>query len=215
MSSQDHGLNTVAEPGALGLFGLAMVTLVASSQKLGFTSGVSYVIPWAIFLGSFAQLFACASDSKRMNIFGTTAFGAYGLFWLGVATSWLMKMGVFGTALATAVDTKQLAVAFFGYLVFTLFMTVAALETNKVLFWIFVCIDFLFLGLALSTLGIAEEATHALAAYSELIISVLSFYGSGATVINIHFGKEVLPLGRPFGIFNLKPESKKITKLAI
>ena len=29
----------VADPSALGLFGLAIITLVASSQKLGLTSG--------------------------------------------------------------------------------------------------------------------------------------------------------------------------------
>lgn len=34
-----------ADPSALGLFGLAMVTLVASSQKLGLKSGVSLVLP--------------------------------------------------------------------------------------------------------------------------------------------------------------------------
>ncbi len=41
---------TVADPSAIGLFGLAMVTLVASSQKLGITSDLSYVLPVAIFL---------------------------------------------------------------------------------------------------------------------------------------------------------------------
>lgn len=40
----------IADPSGLGLFSLAMVTLVASSQKLGLTSGLSFVIPWAIFL---------------------------------------------------------------------------------------------------------------------------------------------------------------------
>ena len=49
----------VADPTPLGLFGLAMVTLVASSQKLGLTSGLSLVLPWAIFLGAFVQLIAC------------------------------------------------------------------------------------------------------------------------------------------------------------
>lgn len=34
----------VANPSAIGLFGLAMVTLVASSQKLGFTEGTSLII---------------------------------------------------------------------------------------------------------------------------------------------------------------------------
>ena len=190
-----------ADPSALGLFGLAMVTLVASSQKLGLTTGVSFVLPWAIFLGGFAQLFACINDSKRENVFGTTAFGAYAFFWFGVGASWMIKEGVFGAALASGVDSRQLGVAFVGYLIFTIFMTIGAMETHKVLFTIFFLINFLFIGLALSSFGIAVEFTHKLAAYSELCISLVSFYGSAAAVLNSHFGREFLPVGKPFGIF--------------
>ena len=192
---------TNADPSALGLFGLAMVTLVASSQKLGITEGLSFVIPWAIFLGGFAQLFACINDSKRNNVFGTTAFGAFALFWMGVASSWLIKLGVFGEALKSTVDPKQLGFAFVGYLIFSLFMTIGAAETHKVLFFIFVLIDFLFIGLSLSTFGIMKEFSHGLAAYSELLIALLSFYGSAAAVLNPHFGRQFLPVGKPFGIF--------------
>lgn len=190
-----------ADPSALGLFGLAMVTLVASSQKLGITTGSSFVIPWAIFLGAFAQLFACINDCKRNNTFGTTAFGAYAFFWMAMATSWMIKMGVFGEALASNVDPKQLGFAFIGYLIFTIFMTIGAMETHKVLFLIFFFINFLFIGLALDSFGLMGAFPHQLAAYSELIISLLSFYGSGASVLNTHFGKEFLPVGKPFGVF--------------
>lgn len=190
-----------ADPSALGLFGLAMVTLVASSQKLGITRGLSFVIPWAIFLGAFAQLFACINDSKKNNTFGATAFGAYAFFWMAMATSWMIKMGVFGEALASNVDPKQLGFAFLGYLIFTIFMTIGAMETHKVLFFIFFFINFLFIGLTLDSFGVMGNFPHQLAAYSELIIAVLSFYGSGAAVLNTHFGKEFLPVGKPFGIF--------------
>jgi succinate-acetate transporter protein len=192
---------TNADPSALGLFGLAMVTLVASSQKLGLTDGISFVLPWAIFLGGFAQLFACFNDSKRNNVFGTTAFGAFGFFWLAVGASWLIKAGVFGQALASTVDPKQLAFAYVGYLIFSLFMTIGAAETHKVLFIIFVLIDFLFIGLALSTFGIMKDFSHELAAYSELLIALMSFYGCAAAVLNPHFGRVFLPVGKPFGIF--------------
>ena len=87
---------STADPSAIGLFGLAMVTLVASSQKLGLTNSIWFVLPWAVFLGGFAQLFACIHDAKHNNTFGTTAFGAYALFWFGVGASWLIQMGVFG-----------------------------------------------------------------------------------------------------------------------
>jgi uncharacterized protein len=192
---------TTADPSALGLFGLAMVTLVASSQKLGLTDGLSFILPWAFFLGGFAQLFASVLDAKHNNIFGTTAFGAFGLFWLGVGTSWLIQLGFFGENLAANADPKQLGVAFIGYLIFSLYMTIGAMETHKVLFFIFVFIDFLFIGLSLSTFGIMYEVTHMVAAVSEFLIALLSFYGSAAVVLNTHFGQVVLPVGKPFGIY--------------
>ncbi len=194
-----------ADPSALGLLGLAMVTLVASSSKLGWTEGVAFVIPWAIFLGAFAQLTASILDFKRDNIFGATAFGGYAFFWFGVGMTWLMGLGVFGEAAAAQADIHQLGVAFLGYLVFTLYMTIGSLETNKVLFTIFVLIDFLFLGLTLSTFGIAASFFHAVAAWSELGIALVSFYGSAAVVLNTHLGHTVLPAGKPFGLLKHEP----------
>ncbi len=190
-----------ADPSALGLFGLAMVTLVASSQKLGLTEGTALILPWAFFLGGLAQLIASLLDSKHNNVFGTTAFGAFGLFWFGVGTSWLITSGALGEHLLAIADPKQLGVAFVGYLIFSLFMTVGAMGTHKVLFFIFVLIDFLFIGLSLSSFDIMYEFTHMLAAISELLIALLSFYGSAAAVLNSHFGQVVLPVGKPFGVF--------------
>lgn len=191
----------VADPSALGLFGLAIITLVASSQKLGITSGVSLIIPWAIFLGAGAQLMASINDFKHNNTFGATAFGAYAFFWFSVGFTWLIQNGVFGGELALNMDTKQLGFAYLGYLIFSIFMTIGAMETHKVLFTIFVFIDFLFIGLTLMSFNIIPELAHQIAAYSELLIAIVSLYGCGASVLNTHFGKVFLPVGKPFGIF--------------
>ncbi|NLV86582.1 MAG: acetate uptake transporter [Clostridiales bacterium] len=195
---------TNVDPSALGLFGLAMVTLVASSQKLGLTEGYAYVLPWAIFLGALAQLTAGILDYKKGNVFGATAFCAYGFFWLGMAAVWLTGLGAFGTALQGNADMRQLGVAFIGYLILTVFLTIGATRTNKVLFFIFVFIDLLFVGLSVSTFvseGPVHNFFHYLAAVSELLIALLSFYGSGANVLNNHFGRTFLPIGKPYEIF--------------
>ena len=191
----------LANPSAIGLFGLAMVTLVASSQKLGLTSGSSFVIPWAIFLGAAAQIYASIVDAKVNNTFGATAFGAYGFFWFAIGFTWLIQNGVFGETMQATADLNQLGIAYIGYFIFTLYMTIASLGTNKVLFIIFCLIDLLFLGLSLSTLGIMEHQMHLLAAYAELAIALVSFYGSAGNVINATFGKTILPLGKPFKVF--------------
>lgn len=189
-----------SDPSALGLFGLAIVTLVASSQKLGITDGTSFVAPWAIFLGGFAQLFACINDSKRNNVFGATTFGGFAFFWFAVAASWMIKNGVFGETMATTADGAQLGFAFLGYLIFALVLTVGSTETNKVLFIDFIFIDLLLLGLTLDAFGVVPEIFHPLAAWSELIISLISFYGFAAMVLNQHLGMTLLPLGKPLGI---------------
>jgi len=187
---------SIADPTALGLFGLAMVTLVASSQKLGLTEGTALVIPWVIFLGACAQIYASISDSKLGNAFGALAFGGYGFFWLGVGMTWMIQYGVFGEKMMAAADKNQLGVAFIGYLIFSLYMTYGSAGIHKVLFADFIFIDFLFIGLALNVL-LGSAFFGWVAAFSELIISLLSFYGSAAAILNNHYKKIVLPVGKP------------------
>jgi hypothetical protein len=199
---------TVANPTPLGLLGLAMVTLVASSVKLGLTDGVSYLLPWVIFLGASAQLVASLMDFKKDNMFGATAFGGYAFFWYSMGLAWLIGAGVFGETLAASVDPRQLGFAFIGYFIFSFFMTIGSLATNKVLMIIFVLIDLLFIGLSFSTFGIMEHMMHQLAAYSEFGIAMVSFYGSGALIVNQAFGREILPIGTAI-IMKNKPQLRK------
>ena len=188
----------IADPTPLGVFGLAMVTLVAASQKLGWTAGTSFVIPWAIFLGATAQFVASYWDFKHNNLFGATVLGAFGLFWYSVAMSWMIKSGVFGAALAAQADVNQLGFAFFGYFIFSVFATVVSFDTNKVLASIMVLIDVLLICLALDSWG--HHWAHGIAAWSELAISILGFYASGAIFINKFAGRSVLWVGKPLGI---------------
>lgn len=186
----------VADPTTLGLFGLAIVTLVASSQKMELTSGLSLVLPWAIFLGGVAQIIASLFDFKHNNLFGATAFSAYGLFWIGMAMSWLIKLGCFGDTLAQAVDVKQLGFVFVGYMILTIVFTISGLKMSKAMFILLILIVILFLGLALDSFG-CGHVWHAVAAYSELAISLLTFYVLAAKYLNSVFGKNIVPVGSP------------------
>ena len=188
----------MSDPTALGVFGLAMVTFVAASAKMGWTSGVAYIIPWALFLGSVAQIWASMVDFKKNNYFGSIVLGAYGLFWIAVAMHWATSLGWLG-AVGDKADPKQLAFACIGYFIFSIFIMVAAFEANKVFAAILVLINVLLPSLALSILGINAPLFSTLAAYSELGISLLGFYAAGAIFLNNFFGRTVLPLGAPFG----------------
>ena len=191
----------VANPTGLGLFGLAIVTFVAASQKLHITDGLSYVIVYAIFLGATAQLIASIFDFLHDNIWGATVFGAYAFFWYAIATCWMMKMGVFGAALAAAVDVGQIGFAFLGYLIFSVFMTIGAMEVNKMIFTIMVVIDILLTALTLNAFGVAPALTGIIGGMAEMTTALLCFYAASAVVLNTHFGRPFMPMGKPFGIF--------------
>lgn len=185
----------LADPTPLGLTGLAMVTLVASSQKLGITEGTSLILPWAIFLGALAQLMASVLDFKHNNLFGAIAFGAYGFFWFGVGMSWMILSGAFGETLQMTADVRQLGFAFVGYFILSVIITVVAFRLTTVLAILMIFIDILLLSLACDAFG-AGDMWHTIAAYSELIISMLSFYNVAAVMINKTYQRVILPVGK-------------------
>lgn len=196
---QEQNITTVkietADPTALGLLGLAMVTLVASSQKLGISSGVSLITPWAIFLGAFAQIMASIYDFKHNNLFGAIAFAAYGFFWLGVSMSWMITAGIFGETFALTADKTQLGFAFIGYFIFSIFITIGAFRLNTHLSILMILIDVLLLSLAMDAWNMGG-VWHSIAAWSEISISLLSFYGAGAAFVNKSYGRILLPSGK-------------------
>ena len=203
MENQIHGQIkiTTADPTALGLFSLAIVALVESTDELGLTHGITFIVPGIFFLGGIAQLFAAGLDARNNSIFGTTVWGAYGVFWICHAIILMIQSGIFGSNLQTSGDIRQLGIAYLGYLIFSIFVTIAAMETNKVLFYVLLFLDIEFLGLFLSSFDIMYSATYYMGAIAELLVALLSFYGAGAVLINTCFQKVLLPLGKPFGVF--------------
>lgn len=199
----------MSDPTALGVFGLSMVTFVAASSKFGWTTGTAYIIPWALFLGSIAQIWASTIDFKKNNYFGAIVLGAYGLFWIAVAMHWAIGLGWLGEIGATA-DPRQLGIACIGYFIFSLFIMVAAFEANKVFAAILVLINILLPSLALSIFGINAPFFGMLAAYSELGVALLGFYCAGAVFLNSYFGRPLLPLGKPFGFIRKGPQVKPV-----
>jgi succinate-acetate transporter protein len=203
----------MSDPTALGVFGLSMVTFVAASAKMHWTNGVVYLIPWVLFLGSIAQIWASTIDFKKNNYFGAIVLGSYGLFWIAVAMHWAIGLGWFGPIDPTKADPRQLGVACVGYLIFSLFIMVAAVEANKVFGAILILINVLLFSLALSIFGINTVFFSDLAAWSELGVSLLGFYCAGAVFLNSFFGRAILPLGAPMGFIRKGPANVASTKI--
>ncbi|MCK5397879.1 MAG: acetate uptake transporter [Thermoplasmata archaeon] len=173
----------LADPAPLGIFGLAMATLVASSEKLGLTEGTAGILPWVIFLGAFAQIIACGIEFKRENIFAATAFGAFGLFWFAVGMTWYFGYSI-----------EQFGFGILGYLIFSIYMTYAAASVNKAFLVIFIFIDLLLAALLFQIFG---GGPAMLSGAMEMAVAVSGFYASAAIVLKTMAGFEVLPLGKP------------------
>ena len=204
MNSQEVKITyTGADPTAFGVLGLAMVCFVASSAKLGFTNpkATALIVVWAALLGGIVQIMAASIDFKKGNVFGGTVLGAYGFFWVSIAFSMGTMNGMFGPGMQAAVDPKMLGVAYVGYLIFSLFITVASFEVNVPFIGMLLLIDVLFFSLAAVSFNMGNVALFAkLAGWSEFLISLLGFYASGAIFFKNFYGREILPLGKPLNL---------------
>jgi len=192
-----------ADPTAFGVLGLALVCFVASSAKLGFTNpkATALIVVWAALLGGLVQIMAANIDFKKGNVFGGTVLGAYGFFWVGMAFSMGTMNGMLGAGMQAAADPKMLGVVYVGYLLFSLFITVASFEVNLPFIIMLVLIDVLFFSLAAVAFKMGDVVMFAqLAGWSEFIISIVGFYASGAIFFKNFYGREVLPLGKPWNI---------------
>jgi len=180
---------TVAEPAALGLFGLAIAAFVLGSADLGFTStSKSLIIPWVLFFGATAQLIAGLMEFKRKNIFGATVFSIYSM------TMYAITITLYISIFTDNSNISHYAYGLVSILFFSLIATAASLMTNKVLFSILIAVD----------LAVISLIPHYLNGFSSqpagiflMITSILSFYAAGAILINTMADRTILPLGKP------------------
>ncbi len=191
----------VAEPAPLGLLGLAVAAIVLGLTDLYLAPGVkSEMIPWTVFLGASAQLIAGIMDFKRKNIFGATAFTGYALLWYTVSLT--LAINIWGG------DNKgtmnHYGFGLIGFLVFSLYMTVASLMTNKALFAIMLGIDLALITLIPNVLwGAPSWPVGVFLIYT----SAASFYGAAGVLLNTMAGKPILPLGKAIWVPS-KPRAK-------
>jgi uncharacterized protein len=181
----------VAEPAPLGLIGLAVAALVLASTdlRLASASAKSLMIPWTMFLGATAQLIAGLMEFRRNNVFGATTFTTYSLLWYAVSITLLITIFT-----QVSFDLTHYAYGLLGFLVFSLILTVASLMTNLTFVVILVCIDG-----ALSALvaNLLVKSPAEVVGVLLILVSVFSFYGAAAVLLNSMAGRVVLPMGGP------------------
>jgi uncharacterized protein len=184
--------DTTANPAPLGLLGFGMTTVLLNLHNAGFYSVNSMIIGMGIFMGGIAQIFAGLQEWKKNNTFGATAFTAYGSFWLSLVALWLIPKTSFGAAYAS--DEKSVGFYLLLWGIFTLFMFIGTLRSNRMLQVVFFTLTILFFLLAAADFT-GNTTLHTIAGYEGIFCGLSAFYGCVAQVLNEVYGKTVLPLG--------------------
>ncbi|KAK8803349.1 hypothetical protein WA158_001043 [Blastocystis sp. Blastoise] len=179
------------DPSPLGLFGTGMGFLYVGLWKLGATQGPILLFPWLILIPGILQLIAGWVDISRGNLFGALTFTAYGLFWLGLSATLMIEVYATPEVTTTRPD-QQLGVAFAGYALYTVGLTLIALPINisfvlLLILIIAVCI--------LADFEIWADMSVIAGAVLSCIIAVISFYIYFSLILRSILGRDILPLG--------------------
>jgi uncharacterized protein len=184
---------SIADPVPVGIAGFAMTTFVLSCVNAGFFSGVAgtpMVLGLAIFYGGLVQLLAGLWAFRRGETFVAVAFCSYGGgFWL----SYFFLVYFIAPHLAASVAGNAVGLYLLGWLIFTSYMTIAALKTNVAVLVVFVTLAATYLLLTLANLGINASGLLPIGGYVGITCGVAAWYVAFAHVTNATFGRELIP----------------------
>jgi len=182
--------DTTANPAPLGLLGFGMTTVLLNLHNAGLYPLNSMIMGMGIFVGGLAQVIAGILESKKNNTFGTTAFSAYGLFWLSLVAIWILP------AQGLAQKSCPFAMGFYLLIwgLFTAGMFVGTLKMTRVHQTIFASLAILFFLLAISDFS-DSQTIKTIAGIEGVFCGFSAFYGALAQVLNEVYGRVVLPLG--------------------
>ncbi|MEP6817690.1 MAG: acetate uptake transporter [Marmoricola sp.] len=182
----------IADPGPLGLAAFAGTTFALSLFNAGLVGQaalVAVVLPIALLYGGLAQLLAGMWEFRKDNTFGAVAFTSYGAFWI----SYFVYARYIAGGLPPADAHTATGIFLLTWTIFTAYMTLAAVKTNAVLLAVFGTVLVTF---ALLTFGEFMESPSVLhvGGYVGLVAAALAWYGSAAGVVNLTWGRTVLPV---------------------
>jgi len=178
----------IANPGPLGLVGFGMTTVLLNLHNAGIIPLSAVIVAMGFALGGAAQIIAGIMEFKKNNVFGATAFSAYGLFWWSLIAIWWNPTKNAGA------DSISVAFYLLLWCIFTLFMSIGTLKHNRATQVVFFSLTLLFLLLSLGDFTGVVIITR-IAGVEGIICGCSAIYAGLAQVVNNEFKKTVFPLG--------------------
>ena len=182
--------DTSANPAPLGLLAFGMTTVLLNLHNVGLFPNNAMILGMGLFVGGLAQIFAGLLESKKGNTFGTTAFCAFGTFWLSLVAVWVLpELG-----LAAKPDAAAMSAYLAIWGLFTLGMFIGTIRLSHALQVVFGTLVALFWLLALGDIT-GNAAVTQVAGAVGIVCGLSALYTAIALVLNEVYGHIVLPLG--------------------
>ena len=145
-------------------------------------------VGYALAYGGVVQLLAAMWEFRNKNVFGTTVFGSYGGFWIGLGL-WvlLVERNAPASPVLKAVYLTQLPKdvgwILLGFAIFNTYMLLISTQTNVVIFSALLFLEatliILFIGNFMASTGTIKAG-----GYVGVATALIAWYGSAAGVTN-------------------------------
>ena len=202
----------IADPAPLGLAAFALTTFLLSARNAGWmtsTTGDAW-LAFALAYGGLAQLLAAMWEFRNRNVVGTTGFGTFGAFWIGLGF-WVLLVAnpavaaIKPATLAVTVSTlnHDLGWILLGFAVFTTYVLILVTQTNTALFltFFFLWVTLIVLVIGLfnggAQLPLAPTTTVKIGGYLGVLTAIIAWYTSAAGMAGGMGGKLRFPVGPP------------------
>jgi len=190
-------MEKTANPAPLGLLGFGMTTVLLNLHNAGVIPLSAMILAMGAMVGGAAQILAGLLEFRRGNTFATTAFTAYGAFWVSLVIILILPK----TGLAEKPDDLAMGWYLLLWGIFTAFMTLGTLRSNRMLQFVFASLTVLFGLLVLHKwFDTATSVTfQRIAGWEGIVCGSSAIYLGMAEVVNEQLGRTVLPIGARTG----------------
>ncbi|HEY6279912.1 MAG TPA: acetate uptake transporter [Streptosporangiaceae bacterium] len=208
-------LAPAADPAPLGLGAFALTTFLlsaANAKWMNSATGDAW-LGFAFAYGGLGQFAAAMWEFRNRNVFGATAFGTYGGFWIGLGLWALLvapapaapagtppAVAAAAAAAHGAAAGKDLGWILLAFAIFNTYMLAWSTQVNLAVFGVFLTLEateiILFIGFFQ---GASGANTVKIGGYVGILTALVAWYTSAAGVIAGMRGKPLLPVGKPFG----------------
>jgi succinate-acetate transporter protein len=182
----------IADPAPLGLAAFALTTFLLSAKNAHWTHGTDAWLGYAFAYGGLVQLLAGMWEFRNRNVFGATAFGSYGGFWIGLGL-YVLLVAPKANAAQAANDQAWILLAF---AIFNAYMLLWSTQVNEAVLAVFLTLQATEILLVIANFSQSESMAK-IGGYVGVLTAACAWYASAAGVINGMVGNAVLWVGRP------------------